>query len=67
MTNPFAIIIDDAIFLSDYSVFLLIILLMSKFLTLILGLKFFDFLILFCELLALFVSFCFQNMLIFPL
>ena len=67
MANPFAIIIDDAIFLPDYSVFLLIILLMSKFLTLILGLKFFDFLILFCELLALPVSFSFQSLLIFPL
>ena len=46
MGKPFAIIIDDAIFLSDYSVFLLIVLLMSKYLTLIFGLKFFDFLVL---------------------
>ena len=30
MANPFAIVIDDAIFLSDYSVFLLIILLMTN-------------------------------------
>ena len=65
MANPFAIVIDDAIFLSDYSVFLSIILLMSKFLTFILGLKFFDVLTLFCELLALPVSFSFQGLLIF--
>ena len=58
MANPFAIVIDDAIFLSDYSVFLLIILLMKNFLALILGLKFFDFLILLCELLTLFIPFC---------
>ena len=38
MANPFTIIIDDAIFLHDYSVFLLIILLTPKFLTLILAL-----------------------------
>ncbi len=57
MANPFAIIIDDAIFLSDYSVFLLIILLMSKFLALIFGLKFFDFLVLFCQLLDMVVPF----------
>ena len=67
MGKPFAIIIDDTIFLSDDSVFLLIVLLMSKYLALILFLKFFDSLVLLCESLALSVSFSIQNLLIFPL
>ena len=57
MTKPFAIIIDDAIFLSNDSVFLLIVLLMTEYLTFIFGLKVTDLLVFLSELLALSVSF----------
>ena len=57
MTKPFAIIIDDAIFLSNDSVFLLIVLLMTEHLTFIFGLKVTDLLVFLSELLALSVSF----------
>ena len=67
MTKPFAIIIDDAIFLSNDSVFLLIVLLMTEHLTFIFGLKVTDLLVFLSELLALSVSFSVSDLLIFPL
>ena len=67
MTKPLTIVIDDAIFLSDDSVFFLIVLLMAEHFTLQLALKVTDLLVLLCQLLVLSVSFSIQDLLIFPL
>ena len=53
MTNSFTIVIDDALFLHDDSVFLLIVLLMAEHLTFQLALKVTDLFVFLCELLAL--------------